>query len=298
MKLLIAGASGYVGQRLSKRLDYLEYPYVVLNRCEKGFSVQEKASPIQSKFKPFHFISLEQSVSKISDMGITHLINLAGNTNKGLTWDSTRNLIRANLNLASDLALLCLESGISNYTFTSTYSTHSDKDDYSPQTYYAATKKAAEDILFYFSTLGNINISILNLYDVYGPEHPHGKIINYIFDSLRMNRAIRISSGEQEICPIYIDDVIAALLETVKHVGTMPWRHFDIAGPEIIKVREIPKIISRVLDITWEANQIQRDLPARPNEIQHVKLRFGEPPFWKANIDLETGIRLMNSRAL
>src|SRR5690606_40584249 len=65
---------------------------------------------------------------------------------------------------------------------TSSYSQHVNQEHYNPNSLYAATKQAYEDILRFYST--KLNIINLVLFDNFGPNDPRPKIMNLLYKSL------------------------------------------------------------------------------------------------------------------
>jgi nucleoside-diphosphate-sugar epimerase len=228
--------------------------------------------------------SLELLSNLLITESVTHLINLAASTNKSLDWNSAEDLVDANIQFSLDLALLAQVGNISEYIYISTYSTSINNEIYNPQTLYAATKKASEDILYFFSATNVFRLTIFNLYDVYGPMHPHNKIIAMMFDALMNGQRFRMSAGEQEICPIHIDDVVGALIATIEKSNSSQFRHFDLLGPDKIQLKSLPHILEESIGKLWQEGQLLRTLSTRDREIMTVSPKFGEPDFWSPKI--------------
>jgi nucleoside-diphosphate-sugar epimerase len=282
MKILVLGSTGYVGTLLCKSLAREKIPYIEIRRKEACFETMNST-----------FESLEECIEVLRNQNITHIVNLAASTNKNSDFKATNELIQANVNFTTLSAVMALRLSIPNYIFISTYSTSIGNEKYDPQTLYAATKKAAEDILYFFSRSSNLKVVVLNLYDVYGPNHPHGKVISGMLEALLTKSEFQMSQGNQEVSPIYIDDVTEAIIETLKQDFGQSYIHYDLLGPEIFKLLELPDKMETVTNIKWLENQLKRNLPTRPREIMKVAPRHGLPAFWNPKIGILQGLTLL-----
>jgi nucleoside-diphosphate-sugar epimerase len=291
---LICGSSGYIGQMLSGELLKMGRSHFLLSRTPESkveFQLIEVPVIRTAAKRTIAKGELKSLSSKIENLEISHLVNLAGVTKKTEDLLTARDLIASNVLFATELAIMCIESGIRNYLFSSTYSTSIGGRKYDPQTLYAATKKATEDILIFFANTDKFKLKILNLYDVYGPHSPHGKIINYLVKSLINEDRTQMSQGFQEISPIHIDDVTSALIASIENIQVENYCHFDLHGPEVMLVRDLPGKIESALNKSWKVDQLSFDLPTRTREILKFEPQYGLPNYWSPRIKLETGIQ-------
>jgi len=291
---LICGSSGYVGTMLSKELLKKGRSHFLLARALESKSKFQLIEVLAEQTEAKKIIAagdLQSLIPKIANLEIFHLVNLAGSTKKTEDLLAARDLVVSNVLFATELAILCIESGISNLIFSSTYSTSVGGRKYDPQTLYSATKKATEDILLYFARTKKFKLKILNLYDVYGPYSPHGKIINSLVDSLLNGERIHMSQGVQEISPIHIDDVTSALIASIDNIQIEDYSHFDLYGPEVMRVRDLPEKIEIALNKFWKDDQLIFDLPTRAREILKFEPQYGLPSFWEPQIHFNSGIK-------
>ena len=294
MTTLICGSNGFIAGMLSMNLKQLNRPHLLLGRAPNSgteFELVAVAAAKDSINKTIAVGDLNFLSTTIANFEITHLVNLAGKTTKSDDGPSARQLIASNVLFATELAILCKKSGVKNYIFTSTYSTSIGEKKYNPQTLYSAAKKAAEDILIYFAHNNDFKLTILNLYDVYGPSSPHEKIVNSLIKSLLNGDRFQMSQGFQEACPIHIDDVTSAIIASIDNMQKENYAHFDIYGPNVVRIKDLPGIIALALNKTWGEDQLSFSLPTRKREIKKFEPQFGLPSFWKPCINLTSGIQ-------
>jgi nucleoside-diphosphate-sugar epimerase len=293
---LIAGSSGYVGKSLISLLN---------SKNEDFYSIHATSDPKTSNNRNFlikdrNLNTVEkgnaQKISKsLKLLGITEIINLAADTSKDASEVSRKNLIKANFDYNRELIEISISSGIKNFHFISTYSSTNDGIEFLPQTFYAGTKFLAEKLLETYAVCGLINVSIIEVFDIYGPLQPHKRLVNYCLDSLLNNTKICISSGEQEINLINVSDVCLGIYRIAysQIEDPKPLIHFSLYSDEIFKVRDVPLIIAEYLKIPLTSDQISHSKDSRDREIMLFKPRFKRPENWKETFTLEKGVKQM-----
>ena len=293
MRLLIAGSSGYVGQSLTTLLDNQSVDYLTIaieNREAQGtdrrFTLRDKSKSIIGTY------SLTDVGKEIDKQQISSIINLAGNTSKKHREENRRDLFNANILYNYEMLEMSVLAGIENYHFITTYSSSIDGSTFSPQTLYAGTKFCSEKLIETYAYSKLIRTSIIEIYDVYGPAHPHNKIIDYCYKNIKTNKDIHLSSGEQEINLIYIQDLVEGIYNIVQNQerNQRELSYFSIYSLETFKVMDIPEMISRALKIQLREDQIKRDLPNRDREIMRFNPRYSRPQQWIEKFNFKEGI--------
>jgi nucleoside-diphosphate-sugar epimerase len=170
----------------------------------------------------------------------------------------------------------------------------SDFDLYSPQTFYAASKKASEDLLSFFSQANNLSITILYLYDVYGPKQPHKRFLNLFINAIKSGEDFHMSQGAQEVNFIHMKDVIDGILYSI--LNKLPKNFENIAkyslhSNETFKLAELPSLITAALEFENLPIAVIKDLPYREREIFSFKPKYPLPPGWNSKIQFRDGIR-------
>lgn len=296
MSALIVGSKGYIGNLLLMKLKSKDKKVYGLSRVYTITEIYYLSEFIEDSESIIWSGSLENLLDALEGLELRSIINLAGSTLKDVSFDSISQLCRSNIEFNAKLALFAVKLNIPNYIFVSTYSTSINGENYFPQTFYSATKKAAEDTLMFFSQSLGLKTTILCLYDVYGPKHPHKKIVDIIINSLLHGTKLELSPGTQEINLIHIADVLDALEVVIYECelninGSLNF--FTIAGNQIFTVKELPEIFSRVLNKNWAPNQISFSLPARKNEIWKFKPIHPRVPNWDPKVTIEEGLKTL-----
>lgn len=299
MSIVIVGAHGYIGKKLLKHLYQKGQECFGLVRSNRNsdqyYIFRLFENEIESKIWTG---SIEKLSEGLRFINTEKIINLAAELTKEYSLESIKKLCRDNIEFNSILAYSAVEAKIKHFVYASTYSTSIDRITYWPQTFYAASKKASEDALTFFAQSYNLKVTILQFYDVYGSHQPHKRLVNLILEALVENKKLHMSTGEQEINLIHIEDLISAT-EILMVEDFLPTKnnleYFTIAGNEVVQVRELPNMIANALGIHLKENQIIYDLPTRKNEILTFKPMYKRLPNWEPRITIETGVRSLIS---
>jgi len=160
-----------------------------------------------------------------------------------------------------------------------------------PNSLYAATKQAAEDIIAYYAASGALASVVLKIYDSYGPGDPRPKFLNALATAAAAGRALDATSGKQRLHLVHVDDIVAAF----RHAGARllagkarGHRSYCLPSPEALTLRAIvaawQEATGRPATVNWGAR------PDRPGEIL-VPWEGPKLPGWKPKIALKTGLK-------
>ncbi len=286
-KVLIAGIKGYVGSLLFKRLGKLESCDVFgMYKSEGKYFIEAFRDQKQIQFDDLCDASVH-----IESIGIESIVNLVASTKKDSSPLTAKTLIESNCSFGTVLASVAAEASVERFIHVSTFSTSINSQNYFPQTLYAATKKAAEEILVYFAQSENMKVTIISPYDIYGPKQPHKRLIPTLIQGLLRQEPIKMSGGGQPICPIYIDDVLDGLQQSVTRIQENPLEKFSLAGTEVFAVKDLPDLISRHLMINWRSGLIEFDSNYRKNEYLRFFLKDPVLEDWHPQVSFLEGVR-------
>ncbi|QZZ22111.1 NAD(P)-dependent oxidoreductase [Leptothermofonsia sichuanensis E412] len=160
-----------------------------------------------------------------------------------------------------------------------------------PHSPYGAAKWASSSYGRMFHSLYKTPVAIARLFMIYGPAQPDiNKLIPYMTLSLLQGKAPKVSSGRREIDWIYIDDVIEGLLALVR-VPNVEGCTVDLGSGTFVSIRSIAEQLVQLLNS--EIKPLYGALPDRPPEpirfanVAHTYKTLG----WKPKTSLEDGLR-------
>jgi nucleoside-diphosphate-sugar epimerase len=206
LKILMTGASGFIGSHLLKKLLSNDYTVGVISRC-KPQNVNITWIEIDANLN-------EKIVSFMPDI----TIHLAANfDNKNIASILECN-IELPLKIIETISKLPIKNR--NFLYAGSYWQNGDfKKPGMPIDLYSASKKAIKNFIDYYATYKNLNSLELVLYGSYGGNDNRKKLLDLLIASVSANQSLEISAGEQELNLVHIDDICDAFIIGLKMLG-------------------------------------------------------------------------------
>tara|TARA_R110002049_G_scaffold15822_5_gene64204 strand:- start:44156 stop:44920 length:765 start_codon:yes stop_codon:yes gene_type:complete len=162
-----------------------------------------------------------------------------------------------NINVGSTAKLLdfSCKSGVEKFFYASSGGVYGSgeaifKEDfpvspYEKLGYYLASKVCGEALVKSYAEI--IQTVVLRPFFIYGQRQNRTMLIPRLVDSIKNKNSISLQ-GDNGICinPIYVSDAVDAIKSAIK---TEKSATFNIAGPEVLSLRDICDIIGRQLGI-------------------------------------------------
>lgn len=290
MKLLISGATGFIGKHLVKRLlkENRAVYIVVRPSTNLDFFKKEKI-----KFYVFNgnIDNLISFMQKEKFDGVIHLASLFLAQHKP---ENIKGLIDSNILFATTLLEASIKSNIPWFINTGTFWQHYQNKKYSPVNLYAATKQAFEDIAQYYIETSPINFVTIKLNDTFGPLDTRLKIFNLLLKISKTKEELDMSPGKQLIDINYIDNIIDGYSQMITLLSRdkgrkLNGKSFVMNTGERITLKKLVNIFEQVtktkLNINWGKKEY------RPREVMIPWKKGKNIPGWKPLISIEEGIR-------
>lgn len=288
MRILITGATGFIGGRLAHCLHQNGHQVTALVRPSSQYA---KISPIPCHVYDGNYQSIAALFQKQTFDIVIHLASMATHD---CPADHIESMIAVNVTLGSFLLEAMRHYKCPFFINTSTYAKYYNGSHYNPISLYAATKKAFEDIIDFYTLDGAIRAISLTLYDVYGDRDDRNKLINQLLKS-HPSQPIAVSPGEQKLQMTFIDDVVNAYLQAMAFLPKIPKHHmiYGVYGEEKHTLKEIVAIIEnltgRTMPVAWGKN------PYYPFQIMDPYF-VEKLPHWEAKISLKEGLNIILER--
>jgi len=164
-----------------------------------------------------------------------------------------------------------------------------ENDPLKPKTTYGVVKMITEQMYEYFSKMYGIDIVILRLADIYGPDKKNG-FLTQILNSLNDKTIVPVcyNDGKQQRDMLYIDDAIGCILNVINNPN-QGFHSFNVSSGKRYSINEliskIEKIAKSKLAVNYSSEIPDEKCIWADNEKAKKFLKF-EP-----KIDIEIGLK-------
>lgn len=285
MKVLVTGATGFVGGHLVKRL--INDGYSVRALVRKGRDIRGFDGRVEISYGDItESDSLDNAVRNVDVVyHLAAMVKEAG-VPDSLFWkvnvEGTRNLLEVSHRL-----------GIKRFIHVSTCGVHGDiknppaseDSPFNPEDIYQKTKIESEKIAFGFKEKG-LPVVIIRPTGIYGPGDAR---LFKLFKLIKGRKFFMVGDGKTFFHPVHIDDLIDSLL-LAGNVPEAEGEAFIIGGERYLTLEELTRIIARTLGVSlWRIH-----LPVFPVRALAIAMEFVfkplriEPPLFRRRVDFFT----------
>lgn len=290
-KAIVTGATEYIGSNLVKRLlDMNMEVHIITDLDSKSdFNIKDRLHIFEYNNSTSDIVNYFKEVK--ADI-VFHLAALCIDEHKS---EDIHNLIESNIKFGTDILEAMAKSGTKRIINTGTYWQNYIDKDYNPVCLYAATKEAFEKIIEYYVEAENFSAVTLKLFDTYGYNDARNKILNIFKKISNTGESIDMSSGEQFMDLVYIDDIVQSFISAANLTEeyTAQHRKYFVKTGHTIKLKDLANLYETTfntkLNINWGAKEYRKREVMKPYE-------DGETlPNWKATLNIEDGLKLMSN---
>ena len=283
-KVLITGASGFLGSHLCERLCENNVEIHAISRTERT----SHRNSLQWWHGNMEDIEVAQHLfHTIKPDVVFHLSGMVtGAAGAELVLPTFNSLLVTTVNILTTSAKTGCDRVIS---IASLEEPESGQNEATPISPYAAAKWASSAYSRMFHQLYQTPIVLVRPFMTYGPGQNVHKIIPSVTLSLLQSEAPKLASGQRQVDWIYIDDVISGMLAAaqVPHVEGCT---FDLGSGALVSIRSVVQQLTNLVNPQIEP--LFGALPDRPVE----KVRVANTAYsyeklgWQPVISLEAGL--------
>lgn len=249
-KVLLTGASGFVGANLVRRLlkDGHEV-HVLLRETAKTWRLKDVLSEVTS-----HKVALEDEqkltsvVKQISPDWIFHTAVYGAYA----AQDSFETALTTNIIGTHNLLKAAVKNGFEAFVNTGSsseygYKAHPPSEDEAlePNSYYAVTKATATHLAQLFATQHKAHIPTLRLYSVYGPYEEHTRLMPTIIRLAQEGALPPLVDPDIARDYVYIDDVVDAFIAAAETPSKKLGAIYNVGTGKQITLRQLVTVVKK-----------------------------------------------------
>jgi len=246
MRILITGVNGFIGQHMAKLLS-AQHEVLGVTRAPKSDDNLLAIKSISADLSTSGFVNLLPS-------GIDCIIHLAQSTQYRNFPEGAEDMRRVNIDATCELLEWARIDGVKQFIFSSTANVYGNTNQQmtevhvtQPESFYGASKLAAEHLLKQYQTY--FQVDVLRLFTVYGPGQ-RGTLIPNIADRIRQGQSVTLADGiGLTLSPVYVGDVAEIASQLIEMPKTNGYRVLNVCGDNINELSEIISILEEIIGV-------------------------------------------------
>lgn len=282
-KILLTGATGFLGSHILKRLIELRKNVVIIVREESNYDRIKE-------LKNFSKFTINKNFSNLKDLYKEHsictIIHLATDYGRNSPNSSVS---LTNVSFPRKLIEMANKKHLKLFINTDTFSTKFKDSTYLKE--YISSKIIFKEYLK--SLPNNIQVFSLQLEHIFGEFDSQGKFFTFLLDKMLNNeKVIKLTKGSQKRDFIYVADVVDAYITVMEYKKTIEnYKEFEVGRGFSIPVKEF---VTKIHNITGSKSKLLFGaLKTRPDEIKDSKannldlVNLG----WKPKFSIEMAVK-------
>ena len=298
-KVLITGASGFVGNNVARKLLGLGHSVnLILREQHADWRLRDVYDDVV-----VHLVDLRDSdrlIRAVKSVGPEWVFHLAAHGAYS-TQDNLKQILETNVIGTANLVHACLQTGTEVFVNTGASSEYGFKDHapaevepLEPNSYYAVAKASATMLCSYIARSRGVRIPTLRLYSVYGPYEEPTRLMPTLILQGMGNALPPLVHPEIARDFVYVDDVVEAYILAATVQDQDPAAIYNVGTGIQTTIQEVIAVARRQLNITVEpewASMKDRiwDTGTWLSDSRHIQQSLG----WTPQYSFEQGFAKM-----
>lgn len=240
-RVLVTGASGFLGSRLCGRLREQGQEVHAISRSVPNDAL-DKVNWIS-----LDLVNAEAVLDVVSSLRPNIIYHLASYVAGTRERSAVLPMLHCNLVSTVNLLDAVAQCGCRRIVLSGSMEEPDSQGAIVPSSPYAAAKWAASTYARLFYQLYGTPAVILRLFMVYGPgQRDLTKLIPYVILSLLRGEEPRIGSGQRPVDWVYVDDVVDALLAAAA-APAVEGRTIEVGSGNLATIRALVEMITKLM---------------------------------------------------
>lgn len=293
MKILLTGATGFLGSKILRRLLQAGHQVVLLKRST---SHTERIVKYLSNCSVYDvdIQSIERIFERERPQAVIHCAAAYGRGDK-----NPLQVMGTNLMFGMELLEAASNSGCGWFINTGSYSTKQIEENsrVEHKIYMADYTLSKQQFICWgqeFAALGRIHFITLNLEHIFGEADEEGKFVHLVEKSCMQEKSLELSDGMQLRDYIYSENVVDAYLCILDHLEELQGFHtFEVGMGETISLKEFVLLMKEVSGSSIDLRFGIRPRNASEPACSVADIRGLERLGWKPRFSRREGIEKM-----
>lgn len=299
MRILITGASGFIGSHLWPRLVELDHEVFALERYVTGRYVLGKGTALAKVFADLNdHAAIRRVVREVQPEAIVHLASISP---VAYSYDHPLEVLETNLVATANLAEAALNEvhHFKHFLFASTSETYGngpnpkgEEASQVPNSPYSVSKLASEEYLRYMWEAHKFPVTLLRPFNTYGrTENTHFVVERMIYQMLTSDSVV-LGDPRPVRDLLYVGDHVNAYLSCLgnkKALGEV----FNFCTGRGVTIKQLAQMTAQICEFKGELRWQQ--IPSRPLDIMELvgdNSKARKELGWKPRYALEEGLKL------
>lgn len=308
VNVLVTGCAGFIGSHVSRLLLARGDSVTGIDNLNEAYDVRLKHRRLDGLRSLPDFGYLEGDISDVSSVRgafdasessppFDAVINLGARAGVRASVEDPRAYFESNTIGTLTLLELCRESGVNKFVLASTSSVYGtdtprpfreDSDTSRPLSPYAASKKAAETLVYSYHHLYGLDATVLRYFTVYGPAgRPDMSIFRFIRAIWEGGHITLYGDGSSQRDFTYVDDIVAGTVAALRPLG------YEIVNLGSDRPTLVSDVIAMIEACLEKKASIRRTAP-HSTDVRATWAHIGrakELLDWEPKVSLKEGIR-------
>jgi UDP-glucose 4-epimerase len=285
-KVLVTGASGFIGYHLCNRL---------LEHGAEVHGISRKIShgdDCTVHWWQGDLTELEFVRNIFTRVNPDFIFHLASHVSGSRDIDMIIPMFQNNLTTTVNLLTVAAKYGCQRIILAGSMEEPASVNKAIPSSPYAAAKWAGSGYAHMFYALYKTPVVIARIFMVYGPgQKDLKKLVPYVTLSFLNNQIPKLSSGTRQVDWIYVQDVIDGLLAMIK-APDIEGHTIDAGSGSLTSIRTVVEHLKKIINPRVEASfGALSDRPLEQVRIADISNTYSKTG-WKPKTSLEKGLTL------